>query len=53
MTIHPRQTVLAAFARALSLDPCRESAAAAVAQALGLPVEAVREVVGECEGVAV
>ena len=49
MTIHPRQSVLAAFERALSLSPCRESAAAAVAQSLGLPVEAVLEVVAELE----
>lgn len=45
MTIHPRESVLTAFARALALYPCRDSAAAAVAQSLGLPVEAVREVV--------
>ena len=49
MTIHPRESVLAAFERALTLNQCRESAAAAVAQSLGLPVEAVREVVDELE----
>lgn len=48
MTIHTRKTVIAAFASALALDPCREAAAAAVAQSLGLPVKAVREAV-ECE----
>lgn len=35
MTIHPRESVLTAFARALTLDPCREAAAAAVAASLG------------------
>lgn len=49
MTIHPRQSVVDAFERALALDPCRESAATAVAQSLGLPVEAVLEVVAELE----
>lgn len=45
MTITSRTSVLAAFTRALSLHPCRESAIEATAQALGLPAELVRECV--------
>lgn len=44
MPIYPRSYVLAAFERALALDPCREKAAAAVTRALGLPIETVKEV---------
>lgn len=43
MNIHPREKVQAALETALKLDPRRESAVHAVAQALCLPVEAVRE----------
>lgn len=35
--------------RALSLDPCMESAIAAAAAALSIPVEAVRDVMQESE----
>lgn len=49
MTILPRPIVRAAVERALSLDPCMESAIAAAAAALCLPVEVVREVVDEGE----
>ena len=45
-----RETVRQAVARALVLDPGdTEAAIAAAAQALGLPVEAVRECVQETE----
>lgn len=44
MTIIPRPLVRAAVERALSLDPCMESAIAAAAAALSIPVEAVRDV---------
>ena len=46
-----RETVRAAEARALLLSPGdTEAAILAAAQALGLPVEAVREVVEAAEG---
>ena len=44
MTIIPRPIVRAAVERALSLDPCMETAIAAAAAALSIPVEAVRDV---------
>lgn len=44
MTIYSIKAVRDAFQRALALNPCRESAAAAVAQAMALPVETVRRV---------
>lgn len=44
-TVIPIQKVTAAFARALALNADREAAARAAAQALGITVEAVREVV--------
>ncbi|WP_418145527.1 hypothetical protein ABL850_15815 [Variovorax paradoxus] len=44
-TVIPIEKVKAAFARALRLNPDREAAALAAAQALGITVEAVREVV--------
>lgn len=40
-----REHVAQAFARALKLDPDRDAAMHSTAQSLGLPVEAVREVV--------
>jgi hypothetical protein len=43
--VYPIEKVKAAFARALTLNPDREAAASAAAQALGITVEAVREVV--------
>lgn len=43
-TVIPIQKVKAAFARALALNADREAAARAAAQALGITVEAVREV---------
>lgn len=43
----PIEKVMAAFARALNLNPDREAAARAAAQALGITVEAVREVVAD------
>lgn len=46
-TIVPVEKVHAAFARALRLNLDREAAAQAAAQALGITVEAVREVIGE------
>lgn len=49
MTIIPRPLVRAAVERALSLDPCMESAIAAAAAALSIPVEAVRDVMQESE----
>ena len=49
MTIIPRPIVRAAVERALTLDPCMESAIAAAAAALSLPVECVREVMEESE----
>ncbi|MDP9992020.1 hypothetical protein J2W28_001048 [Variovorax boronicumulans] len=42
-TVIPIEKVKAAFARALALNPDREAAARAAAQALGIPVETVRE----------
>jgi hypothetical protein len=45
MTITTRAQVRAAFERALQLGGDREAAIEAAAQALGLPVEAVREAV--------
>lgn len=47
MQIHPKEQVRAAFARAMQLQPCREAAALAVAQAMGLCAEVVLQVVGE------
>ncbi len=49
--IHSRQSVLAAFTRALTLDPQqdRQAAMESTAQALGLLVEAVADVVEETE----
>ncbi|MEZ2297288.1 hypothetical protein [Variovorax sp. RCC_210] len=44
-TVYPIERVKAAFARALELNPEREAAACAAAQALGITPEAVREVV--------
>lgn len=41
----PIEKVMAAFARALAMNSDREAAARAAAQALGITVEAVREVV--------
>lgn len=46
-TVIPIEKVKAAFARALELNPDREAAAAAAAQALGIVVETVRDVVAE------
>lgn len=48
-TIIPIEKVKAAFGRALSLNPDREMAARAAAQALGIPTEAVREAVDQQE----
>lgn len=45
MSIVDRFKVRAAVERALALDPCVESALAAVAAALCLPIEAVRDAV--------
>lgn len=44
MTIIARPIVRAAVERALTLDPCMETAIAVAAVALSIPVEAVREV---------
>ncbi|SDX15108.1 hypothetical protein SAMN05518669_103410 [Variovorax sp. YR634] len=44
-TVIPIEKVKAAFARALAMNPDREAAARAAAQALGITAEAVREVV--------
>ena len=44
-TVIPIEKVKAAFARALDLNPDREAAARAAAQALGITAEAVREVI--------
>lgn len=43
-TVIPIEKVKTAFARALTLNADRETAARAAAQALGITVEAVREV---------
>lgn len=45
----PIENVMAAFARALAMNSDREAAARAAAQALGITVEAVREVVSQIE----
>jgi hypothetical protein len=45
--VYPIEKVKAAFARALTLNPDREAAASAAAQALGITVEAVRAVMCE------
>jgi len=45
MTIQSIQSVRAAYARALALSPCSQSAIRAASQALCLPVEAVAAVV--------
>lgn len=45
----PVEKVHAAFMRALRLNPDREAAAHAAAQALGISFEAVREVVARQE----
>ena len=50
MTITTRANVQAAFERALAMAPDREAAIYATAQSLGLPLEAVREVVEQREG---
>jgi hypothetical protein len=42
-----KQEVRNAYQRALQFDPCPEAAAHATAQALGLLVEAVKDVVHE------
>ena len=47
MTITTRTQVQAAFSRALALAQDREAAIYATAQSLGLPLEAVREVVAQ------
>lgn len=47
--IAAREAVRAAIQRALDLDPCEDRAVQAVAQAMGLPPEAVREVLTEHE----
>lgn len=44
-TVIPIEKVKAAFERALALNPDREAAVRAAAQALGITTEAVREVV--------
>lgn len=44
-----RDKVRQAYARALAMHPDADAAVAAVAQALGLPVEVVAEVVAEGE----
>jgi len=49
LTAVPVEKVEAAFARALALHPDRGAAACATAQALGITVEAVREVVSPAE----
>jgi hypothetical protein len=46
----PIEKVKAAFARALALNPDREAAARAAAQALCITAEAVREVVSVIDG---
>lgn len=43
----PIEKVMAAFARALAMNSDREAATCAAAQALGITVEAVREVVAD------
>lgn len=45
MTIVTREKVRAAFERAMAMHDDRETAVQVAAQALGLPVEAVEEVV--------
>lgn len=50
MNIHPREKVQDALERAMKLDPCPEKAVHAVAAALCLPVEAVRECLEVCHG---
>lgn len=51
MTIASRETVRAAVARAMLLDPeaGQEAAIEAAAQALGLPVDLVHEAVADTE----
>lgn len=49
MTILSRESVLAAYARALALNPDPSRAIVAVAQSLVLPVEVVAEVVADAE----
>ena len=49
MTIIARPIVRAAVERALTTERCMESAIAAAAAELSLPVEAVREVMEESE----
>lgn len=49
--VYSIETVRAAFARALTLNPAdREAAARSAAQALGITVEAVRDVVETTTG---
>lgn len=44
-TVIPIEKVMAAFARALAMNSDREAAARAAAQALGITIETVSEVV--------
>lgn len=49
-TVIPIEKVKAAFARALALNPDRDAAARAAAQALGVPLETVRDALALSEG---